>query len=93
VQLREDLAEMPFDGTGADEELLADLVVGASVAGQASDVELLCGDIVLSVRFASADRIADGQQFSAGTLGEGFSATAELTRSVTDTSLVCMART
>src|SRR4051812_20203989 len=45
-ELREDLAQVPFDGPGADEQLSTDLWVGQAVASQESDVLLLCGQVV-----------------------------------------------
>src|SRR4051812_26868669 len=42
-ELREDLAQVPLDGPGADEQLSTDLGIGQAVASQASDVLLLCG--------------------------------------------------
>ena len=46
VHLREDLAQMPFDGAGADEQLCPDLAVRLSVPGQPGDLRLLCGEVV-----------------------------------------------
>src|SRR4051812_28382108 len=45
-ELREDLAQVPLDGPGADEQLRTDLWVGQAVASQESDVLLLCGQVV-----------------------------------------------
>ena len=74
AQFGEDLAKVPFDGAGADEQFRGDLRVGASVSGQPGDVLLLRGEFGVGVDLPLADRLAGGEQFPAGPLGEGLSA-------------------
>ena len=45
AELGEHLAEVPFDGAGAEEQFRGDLGVGASVSGQPGDVLLLRGEL------------------------------------------------
>ena len=74
AQFGEDLAKVPFDGSGADEQFRGDLRVGASVSGQPGDVLLLRGEFGVGGHLPLADRLASGEQFPAGSLGEGLSA-------------------
>jgi hypothetical protein len=71
AQFGEHLAEVPFNGAGADEQFRADLGVGASVSGQPDDVLLLRGELVVGVDLAFADLLAGGEQFPACALSEG----------------------
>src|SRR6266487_2389918 len=74
AQFGEHLAEVPFNGAGADEQFRADPGVGASVSGQPDDVLLLLGELAVGVDLAFADLLAGGEQFPARALGEGFGA-------------------
>src|SRR5215471_21682026 len=74
AQFGEYLAEVPFNGAGADEQFRADLGVGAPVSGQADDVLLLRGELAKGVDLAFADLLAGGEQLPAGALGEGVGA-------------------
>lgn len=72
VKFGEHLAEVPFDGAGADEHLGADLGVREIVAGQPGDLRLLCGELPECLGCPSANCLASGEQFAAGTLGKSF---------------------
>ena len=50
AELGEHLAEVPFDGARADEQLGADLGVGMPVGGEAGDLRLLRGELVAGRR-------------------------------------------
>src|SRR3954454_6668257 len=68
------LAEVPFDGAGADEQFRSDFGVGTSVTGQSGDVLLLRGQIVDGVDVAFTDLFAGGDQLSPCALAEGIGA-------------------
>ena len=70
AELGEDLVEMPFDGAGADEELLADLRVRAAAGRELCDLLLLWGEVEARVVGAPADGLTGREQLSAGALGE-----------------------
>src|SRR4051812_22080141 len=70
AEFEEYLAEVPFDGAGADEQFRSDLRVGASGAGQSGDVLLLRGQILVGVDLPLPDLLAGGPQLSACALGE-----------------------
>src|ERR1700747_1588497 len=61
---------MPFDGPGAEEELGADLHVGAAADGEPGDVRLLAGELAGRLDRPLAHRVAGGQQLTPGPLGE-----------------------
>ena len=55
AELGEDVAEVPLDGAGADEQLRGDLLVGAAVSGQFRDLGFLGGEVGASVDRTLAD--------------------------------------
>src|SRR4051794_25196695 len=59
-EFHEYLAEVPFDGAGADEQLSSDLGVGASDPGEPRDVLLLRGQVVVVVDVPLADLLTGG---------------------------------
>src|SRR6185312_4991106 len=71
LQLRENSAQVPFDGSRADEQTECDLGVGEAFAGQPSDVDLLGREFGSGVRRALAYGFAGSRKFSRGALGEG----------------------
>jgi hypothetical protein len=70
AELREHVAQVPFDGARADEQLGADLRIRAAVAGEAGDLGLLCGELVERLDGAFASGFAGGQELARGALGE-----------------------
>jgi NADP-dependent 3-hydroxy acid dehydrogenase YdfG len=60
-ELREYLAQVPFDRSGAEEQLGADLGVGLPVPGPRRDLRLLGGEVPVGFRRALADRLPGGQ--------------------------------
>src|SRR6188768_1277300 len=62
TQFGEHLAQMPFDGTGADEQLCRDLRVGASIAGEPGNVVLLSSQVVDRVDLPPPDLLAGREQ-------------------------------
>jgi hypothetical protein len=71
AELGEDLAEVPLDGAGGQEELGADLGVGAALDGEPGDRGLLRGELGRRRRRALADGLAGGGQLALRALGEG----------------------
>ena len=69
-ELAEHLAQVPFDGAGAEEQPGADLRVGQAVAGQAGDLLLLGRELVARLDGALAHLLARRQQLAARALGE-----------------------
>src|SRR5918995_1260758 len=74
AELAEDVAQVPLNGAGADEQLRADLGIRAPIARQAGDLRLLRGELVARLHRALTDRLARGQQLAARALGERCSA-------------------
>src|SRR3954454_10357864 len=74
VELAEDLAQVVLDRPRADEQLGADLRVGAPLAGQSRDLELLGRQGVPRVRRDPRHGVAGGDELAAGSLGERFGA-------------------
>src|SRR3954447_18123987 len=70
AELREDVAQMPLDGSGADEQLCADLRVRQTVAGKACDVGFLWGQVVAGLDAAWPHGCARGSQLLSGALHE-----------------------
>src|SRR5258705_1838342 len=61
---------MPLDRARADEQLRADLGVGATLSGQARDLGLLRGELGKRRGAAPADLLTGGEQLAPGALGE-----------------------
>jgi hypothetical protein len=74
AQFGEHLAEVPFDRTGTDVQVRADLRVGVSVPGQPGNVLLLRGELGVRVHFPLADLLTGGEQFPARAFGESVGA-------------------
>src|SRR3954465_5872796 len=70
VELGEDLTQVVLDRSGADEELGADLGVGAAVDREPGDLLLLRRQLVERLRRALADALARREQLATGALGE-----------------------
>src|SRR5215471_14663095 len=70
VELAEDLAQVVFDGAGADEQPGGDLPVGQVLGDQAGDLLLLRGQHLLGLGGARAGPFAGGAQFARGSFGE-----------------------
>src|ERR1700754_4518132 len=68
VQLAEDLAQMPFHGTWAEEQPSPDFWVGQALAGEADDLCLLRGELAIGFHGALARGLAGGQQFPSSPL-------------------------
>src|SRR3954454_3540026 len=71
ADLGEDLAEVPFDGAGGQEELGADLGVGEAFYGQPDDRGLLRGEFGRGRGGALAGSLAGGGQLALGAVVEG----------------------
>jgi hypothetical protein len=71
AQFGEDLAQVPLDGVGADEQLGPDLGIGESLPGQTRDLGLLSGEFRGSGDDMPGHRLTDGLRLAAGALGEG----------------------
>src|SRR3954453_20489979 len=69
-ELRVDLPQVPFHGTGADVQLRADLRVGATVAGKCRDLFFLGRELIAGVVSALAHLLASGQQLASRALCE-----------------------
>src|SRR5690242_17985900 len=74
AELGEHLAQVPFDCAGGHEQLGADLGVGLAVAREPGDAGLLRSEGARILPRAFADGSSGGQEFAAGTLGEGLHA-------------------
>src|SRR6201989_3274957 len=61
---------MPFDGPGAEEELGADLHVGAAADGEPGDVSLLGGELAGRLDGPLAHGVAGGEQLTPGPFGK-----------------------
>ncbi len=70
AELRGDLAQVPFDGVRADEELRADLGVRQPVTGQARDLRFLGGESGARLDGALAYRLAGGLELAPGAFRE-----------------------
>src|SRR4051812_36991161 len=70
VELREDFAQVVLNRAGADEQLRADLGIGAAVGGQPRDLRLLGGEVVARLGGPAGHGLAGGQQFATGAFGE-----------------------
>src|SRR3954468_3236776 len=66
----EHVAQVPFDGPRAEEELCADLGVRQALAGEPRDLALLRGQIVASLDGSPPHLLAGGLKLLAGALGE-----------------------
>src|ERR1700678_1602927 len=62
---------MPFDGTGADEQVRADLGVRHSLPRESRDPLLLRRELVGYIVAGPADFLARGEQLDASAFGEG----------------------
>src|SRR6185295_7800030 len=69
-QLDEHLPQMPFDGTGGDEQFRSYLRIGVTVSSQPGDVLLLRGELMVGINSPLAHLLACGEQLSACPLGE-----------------------
>jgi hypothetical protein len=74
VELGEHLAQVPLHGTGADEQLRADLGVGPPLARQPGDLPLLGGQLRARVLVPRAHLLPGGQELAPGAFGEGLDA-------------------
>src|SRR5690349_20800571 len=74
AELREHLAQMPFDRPWAEEESRADLRIGHAVAGEPGDLLLLRGELVACLGAALADLLAGREELAACAFGEGLHA-------------------
>src|SRR5262245_44836560 len=70
AKLSEHLAQVPLDGSRAEEQLGADLRVREALRRQPCDLSLLRGQLVPRLDAALAHCLAGGQQLVAGALGE-----------------------
>jgi NADP-dependent 3-hydroxy acid dehydrogenase YdfG len=70
AELREHLAQVPFDRAGAEEELGPDLGVGLPVAGARRDLHHLRGEAPVGFLRALAHGLAGGEQLPARALRE-----------------------
>jgi Voltage-dependent anion channel len=70
LELGEDLAQVPFDGPGGQEQVGADLRVGLPVPRQPGDGRLLRGERVRRLGGTLAGRLAGGQQLAPGPFGK-----------------------
>src|SRR5262249_32297838 len=66
----ENLAQVPLNGASAQEQLRANLWVGAAVAGEASYLHLLRCELILRLDSAPAHLFACRQELSACTLAK-----------------------
>src|SRR6516165_10526003 len=71
AELREHVAQVPFDRARADEQLGADLRVRQAVVGEPGDLPFLGRELVARVGAALAHLLARCHQLPAGALGEG----------------------
>src|SRR3954471_6121305 len=71
AELGEDLPQVPFDGTCADEQREADLGVGRSLRCQPGDLRLLRCEVAGRLHRALANRLTGGQQLAPSALGKG----------------------
>jgi hypothetical protein len=71
AELGVDLVQVVADGVAADEQLVGDLLVAQPLAGQASDLPLLGGELLLGAGIALAGGLAAGPQLRAGPIGPG----------------------
>src|SRR5262249_60606810 len=69
AELGEDLAQVPFNRTWAQEQLRADLRVREPVPGEAGDLFLLRGQLIAGLGTALAHLLARGDELPAGPLG------------------------
>src|SRR5579863_6940006 len=74
LKLREDLAQVVFDRTGAEEQPGGDFRVGQADAGQPGDLGLLRGELVARIDVVLAGGLARGGQLAAGSPGESLQA-------------------
>src|SRR5918996_4309391 len=65
---------MPFDSAGTEKEPRTDLGIGEAVAGEASDVGLLRGEVCAGFVDPPARAVSRCEQLAACALGEGFRA-------------------
>src|SRR5260370_10447436 len=70
VELGEDLAQMPFDGAGAEEQLGADLRIRQPVTCEPGDLHLLRGELVARPDRALAHGLTRRQQLATAALSE-----------------------
>ena len=70
AELHVDLAEMPFDGAGAQEELCSDLRIRETIARESDNLLFLGGELVACLSTALSDGLARRDQLSARALGE-----------------------
>jgi hypothetical protein len=70
-ELGEHIAEVVVDGAPAEEQLGADLAVGAALADQLDDLELLGGELAEGAGVALAGGLAGGPQLDPGPVGPG----------------------
>src|SRR3954471_8273077 len=74
VELQEDLAQVVLHGTGADEQLSADLGVGETFLGEPSDLRLLRREDAARLFGALSRRLSRGEKLATGTLREALGA-------------------
>ena len=70
LQLDEDLAQMPFDGSRAEEQPGCGLSVRQPVADQPGDLGLLAGELDAGLGGAFAGGLTGGSELTSGALGE-----------------------
>ena len=69
-ELGEHVAQVPFDRAGAEKQRGADLGIGLPAPREPGDGRLLRGELGARLRRELAHRLAGGQQFAPGALGE-----------------------
>src|SRR4051812_10496311 len=74
VELQEDLAQVVLHGTGADEQLSADLGVGETFLGEPSDLRLLRREDAARLFGALSRGLSRGEKLATGTLREALGA-------------------
>ena len=70
AELRIDLAEVPFHGTRAQEELCGDLGIGVTVARQPGNLLLLSREVVARLWAPLSDSFTGSGQLAAGAVHE-----------------------
>src|SRR5215217_7182461 len=70
AELGEHLAQMPFDGARADEQLRSDLLVRLPFSCESRYLRLLGGELVARLGAAPAHRLAGGHQLASSAVGE-----------------------
>src|SRR5258707_15296741 len=66
AELREHLVQVPLDGSRAEEELRADVLIGLPARGEPRDLILLRGELATCLVIPFAYLLAGGEQLAAG---------------------------